>query len=119
MYADGTTHKSLEDVVKKFSAQKIPVNYLLSGAKSGNVYRHLDSGTRNLGTAIRSKLKLDLVANNEDSNSIVLTNAQLGEAICICVFEMAGFKQHTIKRGFEKLVIKKKLLSKKDQLYVT
>ena len=35
VYADGTTHKSLEDVVKKFSAQKIPVNYLLSGAKSG------------------------------------------------------------------------------------
>eukprot|EP00943_MAST-04B_sp_MAST-4B-sp1_P008175 g8175.t1 len=98
IYKDGTTPKSLEEVKEKFSVKNIPRNDLLSGAKSGNVYRHLDSGTRNIGKAIREKLGIsdDI---DDDKARIVASKKQIGEALCICIFEMAGFKSNVIKNG--------------------
>ena len=100
IYKDGTMHKSLKEVQAKFSVKNIPRNDLLSGAKSGNAYRHLDSGTRNLGIAIREKIGI----KDEDGDvPIVASKKQIGEALCFCIFDMAGFKQNVIKNGFASL----------------
>ena len=98
IFKDGTVPTSLNEFKKIFSVENIPRDPLLTGAKSGNAYRHLDSGTRILGADIRTRLNVC-----EGGKTLLLSKNQVGEALCICLFEMAGFKQHVVKDGFKKL----------------
>ena len=87
IFKDGTVPASLNEVKKIFSVENIPHDPLLSGAKSGNVYRHLDSGTRVLGAGIRTRLN---ASGNEGGKTLILSKQQLGEALCICLFNCAA-----------------------------